>query len=334
MTELTAKQQDVIERVQKLLALANNNPNEHEAQAAAAKAMDLLSAYNLSMHQVGDKKTDQTRKDNKRKGGLYQWQRDLWGAVAKLNFCVYSSIKGTAKGSTYEHRLVGSEVNVVSTEVMADYLQGAVERMGQTYAKEQGFKSVFVKEAIAYREGVATRLVYRLNELREKRMREEKAARASQSANTGNALILADVIQSEEDLNNDYLNGWKLGTTAENRAKAEARYNAWHAEHERKLREDPEYAAELEAQKNRNDEWWEEHKAKRDKNEARRMKRANTPGYDNNGYKIQYRAATPQEQRTRLSGYRDGYVDGASVNLDQQIDEETRLALERASKVE
>lgn len=334
MTELTEKQRSIIEKVQKLLALSQNNTNEHEAQSAAAMAMDLLSAYNLSMHQVGSKSEDRARKDQKRKGGLYQWQRDLWGAVASLNFCVYFSIKGLARGSTYEHRLVGSEVNVISTEVMADYLQQATERLGQQYAKEMGFNSVFVKEAIAYREGVAARLVARLNALRRKRMEDDAAEKQRQSANTGNALVLADVIQTETDLNTDYINGWTPGTTAQRRIEQEQRqreamehYEKQQAEHKHKMETDEEYRANQE----RVEKEWEEYRAKatakRDAQDRRRMKNAGKPGYDDLGYKIQYRSLSAQEQRQRLAGFQHGYVDGDGVNLDQQIDEEDRKAI-------
>lgn len=42
----------VTERVRKLLNLATKNPNEAEATAAAAKAQELLVAYNLDMATV------------------------------------------------------------------------------------------------------------------------------------------------------------------------------------------------------------------------------------------------------------------------------------------
>lgn len=42
---------DIIEKIQKLLALANSS-NEHEAKLAAQKATELLTKYNLSMQEV------------------------------------------------------------------------------------------------------------------------------------------------------------------------------------------------------------------------------------------------------------------------------------------
>ncbi len=47
----------IIEKIQKLLALANS-PNEHEAKAATARANALLIKYNLSLQQVEDHESE------------------------------------------------------------------------------------------------------------------------------------------------------------------------------------------------------------------------------------------------------------------------------------
>lgn len=46
----------VLERVKNLLDLANNNPNENEAIAAALKAQELMVKYNIELDQLDDKK--------------------------------------------------------------------------------------------------------------------------------------------------------------------------------------------------------------------------------------------------------------------------------------
>ena len=83
--------------VRKVTALLDTNGcTEAEAESRVAKAQELLETYNLDMATLGT--SDATRKDTKRKGGLYSWQRDLWKSVAEMNFCYYFSIKGLAKG--------------------------------------------------------------------------------------------------------------------------------------------------------------------------------------------------------------------------------------------
>jgi hypothetical protein len=313
----------IIERIKKLLALANNNPNEAEAQSAAAKAQEMLEQHNLDVAAIGHTAQGRPRKDQKQKGGLYGWQRKLWENVAKLNFCHYWSIKGLARGPTYEHRIVGSHANVVSTELMAEYLQGAIEKMAQTWAKEQGYKSVFVREAIAYREGLAERIALRLSQLREQRIAEAKQKAAEEAArayaSSGTALTIVDIMEDEDALNNDYVNGWEPGTTAARRAAQKAREAAWYAEqaekqriHEEKLQNDPAYKAEFEEKqariKEENEKWYESYLKKQARREARGSGRERS------------RALTPEEQRAQMREFREGYNDGAKIGLDTQVD--------------
>lgn len=333
-----------MEQVKKLLALAGNNDNEHQAAAALAKANEIMERYNLDLSTMsGDKAPSSDRKDNKRKGGLYGWQRDLWKAVSELNFCMYWSIKGLQKGDTYQHRLLGRQINVISTELMAEYLQQTIERITKAYAKEYGY-NVFAREMIAHREGISTRVVERLRQLRREREAAEKKAKAEEEARqkhpsyagTGTGLILADVVASEEDLNNDYLQGLEPGTTARRRAERKARDAAVMAEHERRLVEDPEYAAKVAATKKANEEYWAKWEAEREERNAKeeklRAKRAGKPGYDEYGYKeergYRERAKTAAEKRAELSEFRDGYRKGDDISLNQQVDQETREAID------
>lgn len=46
----------IIEKIKNLLDLANNNPNENEAIAAALKAQELMAKYNIEFDQLDDKK--------------------------------------------------------------------------------------------------------------------------------------------------------------------------------------------------------------------------------------------------------------------------------------
>lgn len=307
MADLSIEALAVIEKVKKLLALANGNANEHEAEAASTKAMDLLAAYNLSMAVIDRPSSD--RKDQKRKGGLYSWQRDLWKAVCELNFCMYWADRGLVKGSSYEHRILGRQENVISAEVLADYLQHTIERLAQAWAKQNGYNSVFVREAIAYREGMADRLCSRLQRLRLDRLaedeRKQREANSRPSAPGLNALVLASVINSEQDLNTDYLNGWEPGTAAAKRARSEAWYAEIRAknEAERQARD----AAELANP---------ELKAARLAEEAREQARWDKK-YGGRTYRE--RAPTAREQRSYLSSHTEGYRKADDIGLDKQV---------------
>lgn len=127
--ELTPEAEKAIDRIQKLLALARNNDNEAEASLAMEAAQRMLEAHNLDMALVERKAggaSGQKREDQKTGGGLYKWQRTVWEHTAILNFCRYQSIRGLAKGSKYENRIIGSQVNVLATNVMGDYLQQTI----------------------------------------------------------------------------------------------------------------------------------------------------------------------------------------------------------------
>jgi len=313
----------VIEKVKKLLKLADNNQNEHEAAVATAKAMELLAAHNLDMSTV--KGSGKQRADQKRKGGLYAWQRDLWKAVAELNFCMYWSIPGMRRGDTYKHRVLGSTANVASVEVMADYLQSTVERLAQEWARGRGFKSVFVRDAIAYREGMAARLVERLQQIRKERLEEDERKKREETARsrhpgaapTSNALVLADVMESEQDLNNDYIMGYPPGTSARNRAEANARrvaaqVAAEEALHKQKEWEEanPEEAAAKRAKEEADrKEWWENY-LKKNKPRKGRTKE----------YTPRSRKPTAAEQRAGLRSFSEGHADADEIGLDDQID--------------
>lgn len=80
--ELSTKAQDVIRKVEKLLALANDpNTNEHQASAAAAKAQELLVAYNLDMEECGNQdfmwNLEPGTTSRRRREAEAQWERDF-----------------------------------------------------------------------------------------------------------------------------------------------------------------------------------------------------------------------------------------------------------------
>lgn len=322
MTQLSEEAISVIEKVRLMLEV--KGCTEAEAQARTALAMKLLAKHNLDMAAVKDRPDDLKRHDVAKGGGLYQWQRDLWANVGKLNFCVYISIKGLRKGEKYQNRLIGRQENVVSTEVMATYLQDTIERLAQEWARGRGV-NVFCKEAIAYREGMADRLCERLQAIREERLREDAAKVREQEARArhpgsapGTALVvLSSVISAEEDLNNDYMQGWEPGTTARRKADYERRRAEDAAAREKWQKENPEaYAKQLEDEQQR----WAKYEAEYQKKQEARRRRAEREGRDPDAPR--YRNATPREARQYLGSYREGVDKAEDIGLDRQIDDE------------
>lgn len=317
----------------KIAALLNTSGRtEEEAALCIAKAQELLEKYNLSQADLGHAKAGahgNTRKDNKKKGGLYKWQRTLWEDVAKLNFCYYTAIKGLERGAKYEHRIIGSSVNVLSTEQMAQYLQDTIERIAQTWAKERGYRSVFVREAIAYREGMAHRLSERLKVLRDERIAEQERKKQEEgmrsrhpgAAPSSTALTIVEHSRNEEGLNLDHLYGYEPGTHAARWAEEEARMAKIRADAEKRRQErlqwekdNPEEAA---AQKAKEDAYWEKYFEEAAKREERNAKRRKGSSYYD-------RKDTPEEARAKMHQFREGMQRAEDIGLDQQIDKANR----------
>lgn len=313
--ELSEQDLVILERVKKLLAIANDaRGNENQASVAAAKAHELLEKYNLDMAMVGKTAKGKQRGYNNFKGGLYKWQRYLWEAVAHLNFCLYWSRKGNRRGATYEHRILGRQHNVIGAQVLADYLQQTVERLAQDMARERGL-NVFCKEMIAYREGMATRLCRRLNELRRQRLEEERHKQEEQaSKSTGTNLVsLSGLIQDEKDLNLDFVYGCEPGTHARRRHEYAVEQRQRQEEFEKWKVENPEEYAKLQEQRRKEDEEWR----KREERNARRRKGT-----------YRERAKTSEELRAEMPEFREGYDRGGDISLNQQVkDSDNRKVL-------
>lgn len=272
--EFTPEQTKALDKIEKLLRLAAKNNSPEEAAAAAARAQDLLAAYNLSADSVGKAgaSADQRREQKVIRGGMYQYQRDVWRAISELNFCIYWTIEHyfprtirrrdyygrmqdvIVDGKEFRHTVVGKVINVKATTFMADYLHQTIERLVKERYPLNSQR--FLREAVALREGIADEVTSRLRLKREERIAEEQR-RADEElkrkgVSTATALTLGSLTQQEADANIDFLYG--EGYSAKRRAEraenarrqkeAEEAYTKWAAENPEEARK-----AEKEAEK-------------------------------------------------------------------------------------
>lgn len=294
MSEITEEQQEIVSKVEKLLRLAAKNPNQAEAAAATAKAQELLAAYNLDMAAVERNSGDTgKRAQEDLEGGKYEWERDLWRAVAQLNFCIYwnesrtvptplSKVKHYVKGKgfvpaivVHQHRIVGRTVNIAATKAMASYLQDVIERL----TKERCIPAKInlrTRFAMSFREGLTFGIQEKIWDRRQHLMSEEKrkaheaaakaAHEATAGASTSTAITLASFSQTEHDENVDFIYGagtaakWAADRAEKARARktAEEEYTRWAAAN-------PKEAAKLERERKKE----QERQAKRDARENR-----------------------------------------------------------------
>jgi hypothetical protein len=281
--ELSEEQRSVVAKVEKLLRLADKNPNAAEAASATAKAQELLQAYNLSLAMVEQGSGGSgAREKAMLKGGVYQYQRDLWKAVAELNFCLHwnrrkwepyqrtvKSWDGTKRQVTDEkrvwiHCLVGRTVNTASTRAMATYLEQAIERLLRERLGPNQTNMLFSRWAVSYREGAAHNIIQRIYKRRRELLKEEERKRRDAEAaavaatragvSTATALTLSTYIDKETDANMDFIygEGWSAEQAAERarrakaEAEAEAEYAAWAAANPEEARREEEKARKRE----------------------------------------------------------------------------------------
>ncbi len=332
MTDLSQDAQRAIRQVEKLLRLAAKHPTEAEGIAAANKAQQLLLAYNLDMATVERGSDSGKREDAKMKGGLYHYQRDLWEAVAELNFCLYwnqyvfnkdkvgrrkatwrdrqrardnnTSVPSTVKvqgGYDFVHRVVGRTVNVTATRVMSEYLEQTIERLTRERLNGEG-SQFFTRWAISYREGIAERVIEKIYERRskllsaERKKEREAAKRAAEAAmapaSSATTLTISSYSKSEKDANMDVVYG--EGWSAQQAASRAARAAAQAAA-------EAEYTA-----------WAKTHPEEAAKAAEDERKEASKSRW--RGGRASYR-----ETKARDHGaYRAGHEAGGSVSIDLQ----------------
>lgn len=334
---MVARDQDLVDKIGKLLAVAASTKNDEERDAFTARAMKLLSDNNLDMAAVeqgtsGAKAGKRT--DEKHKGGFYKFQRALWADIADLNFCMYFSLRtwvpgrinrsvrqryGSTEaaraagegGFEFQHRLVGRMVNVAGTLAMAKYLEEAIERKVRDRLPNQPALWYGPDMAI-YREGIADEIRRKIRARRQEQLAEEQikagaaeeaeAAKRAGGASTGRAITLSSVKQSESDANYDFIHG--DGASARKRAAAAV----WRAEQAERRREEEAAYTKWAAEN-------PEEVARQEKEERKRQKRRDAYIPKGRSY------GSSKTDKYDSSEYWRGRDDGKSISIDLQVDD-------------
>lgn len=128
----------VIERIKKLLALAGNNPNEHEAASAAARAQELMQEHDLSMESVSTKvdartagigRTDRTTLRERGKPG--GWKVDIFRAVGDTSDCWVYIVGDVGRAQT--GYLIGRKTDTELARYIFEFLVREIERLQQAF---------------------------------------------------------------------------------------------------------------------------------------------------------------------------------------------------------
>ena len=114
----------LIEKIKKLFALSENNPNEHEAAAAAGKARELLEAHDLSTADLNEKPEPVEEKMHETgKSYFSQWLIRLASVVASHFNCRIVLCSGISA----KVKFIGTATDIAIAEYVFVYLRRAIE---------------------------------------------------------------------------------------------------------------------------------------------------------------------------------------------------------------
>lgn len=148
----------ITDKIQKLLNLAGNNPNEEEAQAALLKAQELMAQYNLDRESLGDKEKIKYSfeisnvKANPR-------ARRLLSIIAEAFAC------NLLISADHKCGFFGREDNAKAAKECMQFIHHTMERGMNRVCKEHGLKSTAVAGASDIYNGYAAGFLSGLKEV-------------------------------------------------------------------------------------------------------------------------------------------------------------------------
>lgn len=179
-------QEQLIAKINKIMALAANNPNEEEAASAAAKAQALLAEYNLTHADLSkaDKPMSDTFVFESTKTKRWTWEPGLGLAVAQLYFCAYFH-RDYRNEDMRQHMFVGAKHNTEIAWLMFEYLSKTTQRLAQA-----GCKGLPKREHSPYRTEFRIQCSLRLQNrlIKRRRQAEQGEAKAVEIMDDGSAV--------------------------------------------------------------------------------------------------------------------------------------------------
>lgn len=175
-------------RIEKLIAMANNNPNEHEAAQAMERAFKLLAKHNLSMSDVErSEETCGTDSQSIKNGG--PWARTIAFSIAKLYFCdmFYTPLKGRSETYTF----IGTGHNVALAQQIAKTVIDIIHKSGK---KEAAGSTPFLN---SFRNAASQRISIRCTQLIEDAKKGDLKEIDEDGNDIGTGMVLASVYDNQ-----------------------------------------------------------------------------------------------------------------------------------------
>jgi hypothetical protein len=191
---------EMMDKVGKIMALAMNAGTEEEAQAAAAMAQKLAFKYNLDLDQIARGNASPTRslkhiiKGRVDIGAHKGWVETLMSVVARHNFCRIVFHTGTNEIS-----IIGERHNILVVDYMFQFLRRTIDQLADTAwqkAKDWAYETA-LKWKDGYREGAVTGVHAKL----ETQRRDDVAENVG-----GSALVIRKEQEAEDAMNQMFPN--------------------------------------------------------------------------------------------------------------------------------
>lgn len=180
----SAELEKAIDKIQKLLAMANDTSSPNEALLAANRARKLMDKYQLSQEDIESKIGSQFLETgiSSNKTRIFLWEKYLASAAGSMNDCRSVIRRGRNQVSFL---FQGFKPDAIVAKMTMDYLTKAAQRT----KKELGVKGL--SESNLFMQGFSGEVLNRANEI--KREREKQFV-----SNTGTELVLLKMTEIQK----------------------------------------------------------------------------------------------------------------------------------------
>jgi hypothetical protein len=225
-TETTFDKGKVMERVRKMLALANDKAaTEGERDNAMRMAHSTLAKYNLSLGDLSEaeRAKQETRGKGQAESRDIPWCRTTAMAIGQLFFCEYFFV--SLRGGKCRHYFVGLESNVATAIAMTQYAINSITREANAASKGQhGSVGSFQR---SFAKGAASALYWRCDKIRKEAEQVSHVA-----ASSGTSLVLASVYEREQKANQMALADMGISVKPRKQTQRNTRTDAFNSGHE------------------------------------------------------------------------------------------------------
>ena len=207
------KMEKILDKVKKLLALANNSAaTDGERDNALRMAHGLLAKHNLSMEDAQEHEAMEGREKQYIETFHMTWAKHVCNNIAKLFFCSYY-VGQKLNATKGKHYFVGKQSNAITATLISTYVINSILKECRN-----NWKHNLAPESRSFCIGAADRLRERVAEM----IKDANVAGGTE----GTSIILHNLYKSEADANKLFLEN--SGTSLVNVKSRDTKVNSAH----------------------------------------------------------------------------------------------------------